>query len=243
MTPRFYCPIPLTSETTIELPPGPAHHAARVLRLREGAAITLFNGEGGEFSATLNHAGATRVRARIGAWDAVERESPLVVTLVQGLASTERMDYAIQKAVELGVGAIAPVETSRSAARLDGQRAEKRRAHWRQIAIGACEQCGRNRVPDIRLPCAFDDWLAGASPAALRLMFNAEATQTLTAIEAPRGAIELLVGPEGGFSPEEGAAALRAGFRAVRLGPRILRTETAGPAALAALNSLWGDWR
>ena len=241
--PRFFCPLPLTANTTIELPPGPAHHAVRVLRLGSGAAITLFTGEGGEFSATLEHAGERTVHARIGARHEMERESPLEVTLVQGMASVERMDYLVQKSVELGVTAIAPVETSRSVVRLAGPRAEKRCEHWRQIAITACEQCGRNRVPVIRLPRGLDDWLAEASAVALRLLLAPDATQSLATLEAPRGPVELLVGPEGGLSPDETAAAQRAGFRTVHLGPRTLRTETAGPAALAAMNAFWGDWQ
>ena len=226
----------------IKLPAGPAHHAAHVLRLGNGAPITLFNGEGGEFPATLEARGR-QVHARIGARSEIERESPLRVTLVQGLAGIERMDYAVQKAVELGVAAIAPVETSRSVTRLAGTRAQKRCEHWRQIAIAACEQCGRNRVPEIRLPRAFRDWLAEASSSALRLLLAPDATQSLAALEPPRGAVELLAGPEGGLSPDEIAAALRAGFRPVRLGPRILRAETAGVAALTAMGALWGDLR
>ncbi|HXX86727.1 MAG TPA: 16S rRNA (uracil(1498)-N(3))-methyltransferase [Casimicrobiaceae bacterium] len=242
MTPRFYCAMPLAKDTTIQLPEGPARHAVSVLRLRSGSAITLFNGEGGEFSATIEDVARRNIRARIESHHDVERESPLHVTLVQGLASVERMDHVVQKAVELGVTAIAPVETSRSVMRISGPRAERRREHWRQIAIAACEQCGRNRVPEIRLPGAFGDWLAEASPAARRLLLAPDATQSLSALEAPRGAIELLAGPEGGLSAGEAAAARRAGFRAVRLGPRVLRTETAGVAALAAINALWGDW-
>lgn len=240
--PRFYCQLPLAPNTTVELPPGPAHHAVRVLRLGSGTPITLFNGEGGEFRATVEYTGGRKVHARIGVRSEVERESPLRITLVQGLASVERMDYAVQKAVELGVNAIAPVETSRSVTRLSGPRGEKRCEHWRQIAIAACEQCGRNRVPEIRLPRAIGDWLSDAS-SALRLLLAPEATQTLAALEPPRGEIELLTGPEGGLSSDEVAAARRAGFRPVNLGPRILRTETAGVAALAAMSALWGDLR
>jgi len=241
VTPRFYCPLPLESDTVIELPPAPAHHAVRVLRLGAGAAITLFNGEGGEFSATLEPDGSRKVHARIGAPSAVERESPLAVTLVQGIANAERMDYAVQKAVELGVAAIVPLATARTVTRLDAQRAEKRRARWQQIAIGACEQCGRNRVPEVRLPCGIDAWLKQPSTASLRLLLSPLAQESLTAFESPRGDVELLVGPEGGLSAEETTAAMRSGFHAVRLGPRTLRTETAGLVALTAINALWGD--
>jgi 16S rRNA (uracil1498-N3)-methyltransferase len=243
VTARFYCPGPLASGATVDLPAGAAHHAARVLRLGTGAPITLFNGNGGEFAAVLERADARVVRARVGEWRGVERESPLAVTLVQGLASVERMDYAVQKAVELGVAAIAPVETARSTARLVGTRAEKRREHWRQIAIGACEQCGRNRLPEIRMPCDFRDWLQSEPPSGVRLLLAADATRPLAALGAPRNSVEMLVGPEGGLTAEETNAALQAGLAAVHLGPRTLRTETAGLAAMAAMNALWGDGR
>lgn len=242
MTPRFYCPLPLAPRAIIDLPSGAAHHAARVLRLQSGAAVTLFNGEGGEFAARLERIDAHGASARIDAWHGVERESALAVTLIQGLASAERMDYAVQKAVELGIAAIAPVATARSVTRLDAQRAEKRVLHWQQIAIAACEQCGRNRVPLIHPLREFADWLAVPSPAALRLLLAGDALQSLADLTRPRGAIELLAGPEGGLAPGETAAAWRAGFRPVRLGPRTLRAETAGLAAMAALNALWGDW-
>ena len=242
MTPRFYCPLPLAPGAMIELPSGAAHHAARVLRLQAGAAVTLFNGEGGEFAARLERVNAHGASVRVDAWNGVERESPLAVTLIQGLAGAERMDYAVQKAVELGVAVIAPVATERSVTRLDAPRAGKRVLHWQQIAIAACEQCGRNRVPSIHPVREFGDWLIAPSAAGLRLLLAGDALQTLADLARPRGAIELLAGPEGGLAPGETAAAWRAGFRPVRLGPRTLRAETAGPAAMAALNALWGDW-
>ena len=146
MIPRFHCPLPLAVGATIELPGAAAHHALRVLRLKPGDPITLFNGEGGEFAATLERADARAAVASIAEWRDIERESPLAVTVVQGLASGERMDYALQKAVELGVAAVQPVMTTRSVTRLDAARAEKRLAHWRQVAIAACEQCGPARM-------------------------------------------------------------------------------------------------
>lgn len=243
MTPRFFCPPPLAAGAEIALPTGAAHHAARVLRLAAGAAVTLFDGEGGECAARLTRVDGRDVVARIDARRAVERESPLAITLIQGLAAADRMDYAIRKAVELGVTAIVPVTTARSVARLDRERALRRVEHWRQIVIGACEQCGRNRLPAIRTPCDLLEWLRTPSSASSRLLPAPDATQGLAQLAPPGGAIEILVGPEGGLAPEESAAALAAGFRAVRLGPRILRTETVAPAALAAMNALWGDWR
>jgi 16S rRNA (uracil1498-N3)-methyltransferase len=243
MTTRLYCPQPLCAGAHVDLPEGAAHHAARVLRLKSGDELTLFNGEGGEFEACIERIDARTVGVRLGAWRDIERESPLVVTLVQGLATGERMDYAIQKAVELGVAAVQPVTAVRSVARLDMSRAEKRILHWRQIAISACEQCGRNRIPEVLPLHDLDDWLAEPSTASVRLLLMPDAPRTLADITRPSGNIEFLVGPEGGLAPDETAAALRAGFNAVRLGPRILRTETAALAALGALNTLWGDWR
>ena len=243
MIPRFHCPLPLAAGAAIELPDTAAHHALRVLRLKAGDALTLFNGEGGEFAATLERADARAAVARIAAWRAVERESPLAVTVVQGLASGERMDFALQKAVELGAAAVQPVTTTRSVTRLDASRADKRLAHWRQIAIAACEQCGRNRVPEVLPLRDLDDWLRAPTRAALRLLFAPDAVQTIGEVARPGGAIELLVGAEGGLTDDETTAAMRAQFVAVRMGPRVLRTETAALAALAALNVLWGDWR
>ena len=242
MTPRFFCPPPLAPGAEIALPRDAAHHAARVLRLSSGSRVTLFDGTGGECTAEL-HLDDRGVTARVAARHAVERESPLSITLVQGVAASDRMDYAIRKAVELGATAIVPVTTARSVSRIDRERAPRRVEHWRQIVIAACEQCGRNRLPAVHPPCDLRAWLREASSAALRLLPMPEARAGLSQLEPPQGAIDLLVGPEGGLTAEESDAALAAGFRAVRLGSRILRTETVAPAALAALNALWGDWR
>jgi 16S rRNA (uracil1498-N3)-methyltransferase len=243
VNPRLYCAMALATGAHVELPEAAAHHAARVLRLSAGDAVTLFNGEGGEFAARLERVDARIVVARIEALRRVERESSLAVTLVQGLASGDRMDHVIQKATELGAVAVQPVTTARSVARLDAARAQKREAHWQQIAIAACEQCGRNRVPTVRPLRELTAWLRDPSRAALRLLLSPDAHVSLSSLPTPTGAIECLVGPEGGLDEEEASAALRLGFQAVRLGPRVLRTETAGPAVLAALNALWGDWR
>ena len=243
MTARFFCPPPLVPGAEIALPRSAAHHAAQVLRLRVGDAVTLFDGEGGEYGGLLARVSARAASVRVVERRAIERESPLQVTLVQALVAAERMDYAIQKAVELGVVAIAPVASARSVTRLDAARAQRRVEHWRQIVIASCEQCGRNRLPAVHAPCDLREWLRKSSPAGLRLLLAPAAAQSLAELSAPATAVELLVGPEGGLAPEEEAAALAAGFRAVRLGPRILRTETAGPAMLAAMNALWGDWR
>jgi 16S rRNA (uracil1498-N3)-methyltransferase len=243
VTPRFHCPLPLAEGAEIALPDAAAHHATRVLRLATGDAVTLFGGDNGEFAARILRIEPRGVHVRIGAAHAAERESPLAVTLVQGLAGADRMDYAIQKAVELGVQSIQPVTMGRSVARLDEARAAKRALHWRQIAIAACEQCGRNQLPRLHPLTGFDAWLAAPSQASLRLLLAPDGDLTLAGLAAPGGPIEILVGPEGGLTPDEAVAALRRGFRALRLGPRILRTDTAGPAVLAALNAQWGDWR
>jgi 16S rRNA (uracil1498-N3)-methyltransferase len=242
MTPRFHCPLPLAEGAEIALPDAAAHHAARVLRLGEGDAVTLFAGDDGEFAARILRVEARGVQVQVGTAARADRESPLMVTLVQGLAAADRMDYAIQKAVELGVRAIQPVATARSVSRLDAQRAGKRASHWRQIAIAACEQCGRNQLPRLHPLMDFDAWL-GASSSSLRLLLAPDGDLTLAALAPPSGPIDVLVGPEGGLTPDESGAARRRGFRALRLGPRILRTDTAGPALLAAMNAQWGDWR
>ena len=243
MTPRFFCPQPLSPGAEVALSRDAAHHAARVLRLPIGSRVTLFDGNGGECDAELRRIDDRGVIVRIDARRAVERESPLAITLIQGIAASDRMDYAIRKATELGVTAIVPVATARSVSRIDADRASRRVERWRQIAVAACEQCGRNRLPAIHAPRDLRAWLREPSNAALRLVPTPEARAGLSQLEHPEGAIELLVGPEGGLTPDETDAALAAGFRAVRFGPRILRTETVAPAALAALNALWGDWR
>jgi 16S rRNA (uracil1498-N3)-methyltransferase len=250
MTPRLYCPAPLANGAVIELPTAVAHHAARVLRLREGDAITLFNGEGGEFEARLARIESRTVLAAVGAHYLVERESPLNVTLLQGLAGAENMDYAIQKAVELGVAGIAPVSMARSVTRLDPERAAKRAEHWRSVIVASCEQCGRNRLPLLHPLRDFGSALmppGSATPeimsgAALSLVLSPGEGTSLTKFDRPTGPVRLLVGPEGGISPDELVAAKGAGFRSASLGPRVLRTETAGVAALAAMNTLWGGW-
>ena len=243
MTPRFFVPPPLAAGLDITLPKGAAHHATQVLRLERGAEVTLFDGEGGEYGAQIVRSSVRGVEVRVTERRAVERESPLRITLAQALIASERMDYVVQKAVELGATAIAPVASARCVTRLDGARAERKTEHWRQIAIASCEQCGRNRVPAVHAPRELAGWLRLPSTPRLRLLLSPSSAESLRDIAAPAGEVELLVGPEGGLAPEEEASALAAGFRAVKLGPRILRTETAGPAMLAALNALWGDWR
>jgi 16S rRNA (uracil1498-N3)-methyltransferase len=243
MTPRFFLPSPLAVGREVALPPNAAHHVSAVLRLRPGDAVTLFDGSGGEYGARIERMTSRAVDVVVGEHRASERESPLSVTLVQAVIAAERMDYVIQKSVELGVSEIAPVTCARGVTRLDASRAERRAEHWRQIAIASCEQCGRNRLPGVHAPADLTTWLRRASAAGARLLLAPAAQTTLGSIGAPANGIELLVGPEGGLTPDEEAAALAAGFNAIRVGPRVLRTETAGPAMLAAMNALWGDWR
>jgi len=241
--PRFYCPGDLSQGATRDLPEAAAHHAARVLRLHVGDPVTVFNGEGGETSAQVHAITKHRVAVRIGPWQSREAEAPIAVTLVQGLSARERMDFTIQKAVELGVTEIFPVETRRSVMRLAQERAERRVEHWQNLVIASCEQCGRNRVPIVHPVSALPDWLGAypAEPSRLRLILSTNAQARLRELN-PGNQITLMAGPEGGFAAEELAMTEACGFTAVRLGPRILRTETAAIAALAAIHALWGDF-
>jgi len=240
MISRFHFPGRLPDAGEFELPEALAHHAARVLRLRDGEAVVLFDGHGGEVDATLAIHGR-RVSARLGARRDTERESPLEVVLVQALASGDKMDWVVQKAVELGVSAVQPVQAERSVLRLAGERAEKRAAHWQQVAVAACEQCGRNRVPVVLPVLGLPAWLAGHR-GGLNYVLAPGGAAGFADEPAPAGCVRLLVGPEGGWSEAELAAFDAAGCRRVRLGPRILRTETAGLAAIAAMQVRWGDF-
>ena len=244
--PRFYCPGELSTESVqgeFALPDDVAHHALRVLRLAVGERITLFSGAGGEFAATLIRADKRGATVRIDGFDAVEREAALAVTLAQGIAASDAMDHAVRKSVELGVAAIQPVLTERSARMPDGERGEKRLAHWRQIVVAACEQCGRNRVPEVHGTLTLERWLATRQDTTAGLVLAPGAETPIADTPRPLGQLHLLVGPEGGLAPAEIGAAQRGGMIGVHLGPRVLRTETAALAALAAINALWGDFR
>lgn len=240
--PRFFCPHPLTSGVRLPLPESAGHHAVRVLRLGPGAVVQVFDGEGSEFRARILRVDRDAVTVELDAPVTPAAESPLAITLVQGISSGERMDYTLQKSVELGVVAIQPVATERSVVRLAGERAEKRRAHWQRVVIGACEQCGRARVPPVAPILAFADWLSRSAEAGQGLLLAPEVERRLSTLQRPAGPILLLVGPEGGLTPAERALAIGRGFTPVRLGPRILRTETAALAAIAAMHALWGDF-
>ncbi|MNC84537.1 Ribosomal RNA small subunit methyltransferase E [compost metagenome] len=242
---RIYFPDGIPEHGRCLLPRGQAHHVVQVLRLRSGDAIVVFDGHGNEYEGVIDRIDKSGVGLTLGARQTVDRESPLAVTLAQGISSGERMDYTIQKAVELGIGAIQPLETSRGVVRLDGMRAQKRLAHWRAIVIAACEQCGRNRVPEVAPVMALRDWLgqpAHPPGPGLRVILAPQARIALRELARPPDGVALLCGPEGGFTTEERQDAERAGFIPARLGPRVLRTETAAVAALAAMQTLWGDF-
>lgn len=242
--PRLHVEAGLAPGAQFELPDAAAHHAAHVLRLREDEAVMLFDGSGGEWRARIATIARRSVRVHVEAHDPVERESPVAVTLVQALTAAERMDYTVQKAVELGVAAIETVVAEKSVARLAGERAGHRAAHWQRIAISACEQCGRNRIPAVQAPVSFAAWQRVRRTEPLKLLASPGATVALRdALAAPPAAMVVAVGPEAGFSEREEAAMDAAGFVRVHLGPRILRTETVAPAMLAAINALAGDWR
>jgi 16S rRNA (uracil1498-N3)-methyltransferase len=225
----------------LDLPAAGAHHVARVLRLREGAPLSVFDGAGSEFRAEIVRVAGASVTVLLGVQISLPGESPLRVTLVQGISRSERMDWTLQKATELGVHAIAPVLTARSVVRLDANQAEKKRVHWRSIVIGACEQCGRSHIPSVASPIAVRDHLANVRKEGLRLVLSPVAPGSLAGLASMPPKVELLIGPEGGLEDDELVAAEKAGFMPVRLGPRVLRTETAAVVALSVLQALWGD--
>jgi 16S rRNA (uracil1498-N3)-methyltransferase len=236
---RFYCPLPLVSGQVVDLPPTAARHV-QVLRMQPGHTLTLFNGEGGEFSAEVQHMGRSDVRVVVGEHRAVECEAAVQVHLAVGMPANERMDWLVEKATELGVHRITPLMTERSVIRLTGERAEKKQAHWQAVAASASEQCGRNRVPLIDAPERLDAWLtkqtAQAEVVQGVLSLHAS-TQPLTAMRAnvAQKSWVLLNGPEGGLTDAEDAAARVKGFVALSLGERVLRAETAALGALALL--------
>jgi 16S rRNA (uracil1498-N3)-methyltransferase len=237
---RVYSEVPVGGRVQLELTGTAANHIVRVLRLRVGEALILFDNAGGEYAALVDAFTREAVRVTIGDYLDVNRESPLHVTLAQGVSRGERMDVVVQKATELGVKRIVPVLAERTVVRLNDAQAANRLRHWRAIAAAACEQCGRNRLPEITAPMTLQDFLVSDYPAGLRLMLNP--TGGMKAHDLPASAAAtLLIGPEGGLSDAEQAAALAAQFRGLVLGPRILRTETAALAALAVIQERLGD--
>lgn len=235
--PRFYCPTPLATGLALSLPAGAARHV-QVLRLQPGDVIRLFNGEGGEFDATVTRMGRSDVDVEVGAHHAVEREAARAVHLLAGITANERMDWLVEKATELGVASITPLVAERSVLKLKGERAEKKLAHWQGVAVAAAEQCGRNRVPTVHPALTLAEWVKKAPPGERWVLSLSEGTQPLAQMQGQAAGlavapVTVLSGPEGGLSPTEEAAALAAGFAPVTLGPRVLRAETAPLAVLA----------
>jgi len=251
--PRFYCPVPLATDTLLELPAGAARHV-QVLRLQPGDSITLFNGRygvasdagtpghilGGEFEATITHMGRSDVQVRVGAHSAIERESAATVHLAVGMPANDRMDWLVEKATELGVASIQPLMTERSVLRLSGERADKKIAHWQSVAVASCEQCGGNRVPLVHGVKTLSAWLQSlpAPGEDVRCLLSLAAGSSTLRTSVPSNLPQhttFLSGPEGGLGPTEEAAAMARGFAPVSLGPRVLRAETAALTALARL--------
>ncbi len=237
---RLYSEAPLAGLTTLTLDASEAHYAARVLRLKPGRDVVLFDGRGGEYRARVEAVERRRVQLAVGEHVATDRLPALTTTLVQGVAGGERMDVVVQKTTELGVTRIVPVITERSQRRPGRDERTRRQAHWRRVALAACRQCGRNRLPDIAEPLPLADWLHAERAAAERVLLSPAADEPLRVPGRP-AAIEVLIGPEGGLADDEAALARANGFTAATLGPRILRTETAAIAALAALRALTGE--
>jgi 16S rRNA (uracil1498-N3)-methyltransferase len=239
---RIHLPGPLVEGLELVLPDTAFRHLVHVLRLRENDAFVAFDGRGGEYRAVLMEAGKRRARARLAAHDPVNRESPLDLRLAQCVSKGERMDYTLQKAVELGVTRVTPLISERCAVKLDAERWEKKLEHWRGVIVAACEQSGRTRVPALDAVVPLPNWLATGTAGA-GVLLDPLADAGMDQLPAPTGPLTLLAGPEGGLSEAETASARRAGFTGLRLGPRVLRTETAAVAVLAALQARWGDWR
>lgn len=241
--PRIHVPATLAPGAVLALPPAAAHHLVHVLRAAVGDEVVVFR-DGVEFAAAVTRIDKHAVTVKLVSGKAIDRETPLPCVLAQAISSGERMDLTLQKAVELGVSSVQPLYSERSVVRLDAERAGKRIAHWQQVLIAACEQCGRNIIPGLAAPVPVFNWL-GALPAAgageLRVLLSPHATTRLADLPRPRRVI-LLAGPEGGFTAVEADLAQQHGFVALRLGPRVLRTETAALAALAAMQTLWGDF-
>lgn len=245
---RFYHPEAITAGQMIELSSENKHHAARVLRLRNGDAITLFNGRGGEYSARIDSIRKDNIAVLVDSYRDIDRESPLHIELAQAICVNEKMDWIIQKSVELGVSSIQPVSTARSIVHLSDERSGKRLQHWQKIVISACEQCGRNLVPQIYPLITLPEWLSRKkmhrTPQDILIMLSATAAQSLKDLPEPAAdaKVALVIGPEGGFTEEEELAIGHSGFVPLHLGSRILRTESAALAAIAAMQALWGDY-
>ena len=238
---RVYSDQPLAAGRTVALPDAAAYHVSRVLRLRAGAPLVVFDGSGADYRCEIAAIESDRVTVTVGERGAGLRDSPLRITLVQAVSRSERMDWTLQKATELGVRCIVPVLSARSIVRLDERQAERKLRHWQSIVAGACEQSGRSTLPEVRTPVDLGRFLADSPREGQRLVLSPGGPASLAGLASVAAAVELLIGPEGGLDDAEIEAATRAGFSPVRLGPRVLRTETAGIVALAVLQAMWGD--
>jgi 16S rRNA (uracil1498-N3)-methyltransferase len=240
---RFYTHSPLALGASVQLSESAATHATRALRLNVGDDVILFNGDSFNYSCTLTDIKKNSVTAMVNSAAEVHNESPLNITLIQAISSGDRMDFTIQKAVELGVKNIQPISSKRSVVKLSAERAEKRTEHWQNIAISACEQSGRAYVPKVLAPTSLEQWLSkNPSATNTRILLNPIGAIKLTEITKPSGEIQLLIGAEGGLSQEEIDLASSHHFQSIVLGPRILRTETAALTAIAAMQLAWGDF-
>ena len=240
---RFYSAENLHLGATVKLSDNAASHATRALRLNLGDTLHLFNGDGVDYAGELISVKKNEVLVKLSTSQVIENESPLNITLLQGISSGDRMDYTIQKAVELGVAVIQPIATERSVVKLTAERAQKRLEHWQNVAISACEQCGRATVPALLAPVSLSVWLASNQQNnAMRVLLNPLGAKRLSALSAAPQHIQLLIGAEGGLTSAEIALAIHHGFQSVILGPRILRTETTALTAISAMQTLWGDF-
>ena len=239
---RLFLDIPLNPGSTVSLQGEALHYVARVLRLKPGTELTVFNGQGGEYSAQLESVTKRNAELSIGEFNERDCESPLELTLIQGISRGERMDYTLQKATELGIKQIIPVFTQRCTVSLEGERLEKRQQHWQGVVRSACEQCGRNRVPEIKTALDLTKYLE-SEITGTKLLLDPLADNSLQSISAPNSHTLLLIGPEGGLDENERELAQNKDFQGIRLGPRVLRTETAAVTCIAAMQALWGDLR
>ncbi len=240
--PHIYTPQVLTSGKIITLEEAPSRHISQVLRLLPDSKLSLFNGDGQQYNACIQSCSKQTVEAEIVSVAKTKTETPIQFTLALGISKGERVDYALQKAVELGISGFTPLFTERTVVKLKGERLERRLHHWQKIAIAACEQSGRNTIPSIDAAQQFDNWVVNAKQGT-QLILHPNATPSLNMLPVPDKSVLLLIGPEGGLSKKEISIAEANGFTSVRLGPRVLRTETAPIAALAAMQALWGDFR
>ncbi len=238
-TPRIFHPQPLTPMSEVALEANAARHVSKVLRLGAGASLRLFDGQGGEYPSRIHDVGKREVLVAVGEHQQTEVESPLKVTLAQGISKGERMDFTLQKAVELGIQRIVPLTTEHSVVNLKGERRDRKLEHWLGVIISACEQCGRNTLPELLPMQSLESWIASTQQG-LHLLLDHRADAGISNL-SKTDAVTLLIGPEGGLSENERNKAYEAGYTGLRLGPRVLRTETAALTALAALQSHWGD--